>query len=75
MRTLFRKTGIKYLMLIRRLENIYQQWQQDNPDYVNRYMDFVKIVSRINNTSDEESLRLLESTYWFRKPNNFPRFG
>ena len=62
-------------MLDRTLINIYQQWCHGNEDYVARYMEFVALVSRMNNLSTEASLTLLENTYWFKKPNNFPRFG
>jgi len=67
--------GIKYLMLDRNLIHIYQQWQQGNENYVGRYMEFVEMVARMHNITPEESLSLLENTYWFRKPNNFSRFG
>ena len=62
-------------MLNRNLEHIYQQWRQGNDDYIVRYMEFVEMVARINNISTDASLILLENTYWFRKPNNFSRFG
>ena len=75
MRTLFRKMGIKYLMLNRNLINIYQQWRQGNDDYISRYMEFVEMVSRMHNLTPEESMSMLEKTYWFQKPNNFSRFG
>jgi hypothetical protein len=75
MRTLFQKTGIKYSMLERNLNHMYQQWRQGNNNYISRYMEFVEMVSRMNNLTTEASLTLLENTYWFRKPNNFPRIG
>jgi len=62
------KTGIKYLMLERSLHHMYQQWQQGNDNYIERYMDFVSMVARIFNYTTEEVLVLLENTSWFKRP-------
>jgi hypothetical protein len=50
------------------LENIYQQWQCGNENYIERYMDFVRLFAKLMDYSVEESLSLLESEPWFRKP-------
>ena len=54
----------KYIMLY----HIYQQWSNCNENYIERYMDFVKLVAKMYNYSLEESLAFLEDTTWFRKP-------
>ena len=55
-------------MLERSLHHMYQQWQQGNEKYIERYMDFVRLVTKIFNYSDEEVLTILEKTTWFKKP-------
>jgi len=46
---------------------MYQQWQQGNDNYIERYMDFVSMVARIFNYTTEEVLVLLENTSWFKQ--------
>lgn len=50
------------------LEHIYQQWSNGNYDYIERYMDFVKLVAKMYNYSLDESLAFLDDTPWFRRP-------
>lgn len=50
-----------------RVRHIYQQWIQGNDSYIVRYMEFVRIIARMNNESEEETLKMLEKTDWFEK--------
>lgn len=50
------------------LERKYQQWQQGNLTYINRYMEFVELIARENNSQLDIILQELEKYPWFRKP-------
>ena len=52
------------------LQHIYQQWANGNDNYIERYMDFVKLVSKMYNYTTQESLKFLEETPWFKKPSS-----
>lgn len=51
----------------RQLQNMYQQWMQDNEDYVRRWYDFVELVSKQYGVEMDEIIRKLQTCYWFRK--------
>lgn len=63
--------GAKYHMLYYTY-HAYQQWSNGNENYIERYMDFVKIVSKMYNYSTEESLAFLDGTKWFVRPVGHP---
>jgi hypothetical protein len=50
------------------LHHIYQQWQQENDNYVRKWEDFVKIAAHCNNVSIEQMIRILDQYTWFKKP-------
>lgn len=53
----------------RHLQNMYQQWQQGNSDYLYRYMDFAEMAARYNNTSAQSILIELQKYTWFKLPD------
>ena len=50
------------------LERKYQQWQQGNPNYKARYMDFVELISHEYNLSINAVLEELQKYPWFKRP-------
>lgn len=44
---------------------MYQQWQQGNQEYIQRWADFVELVARETKQSQDEVMRELQKTYWF----------
>jgi hypothetical protein len=49
------------------LELMYQQWIQGNDEYTVRWVDFVELAAREMNTTQDEIMRELQKTYWFKK--------
>jgi hypothetical protein len=52
-------------MDIRRLQNMYQQWQQGNEHYVARWADFIEMAAQETKQSQDAIMRELQKTYWF----------
>jgi hypothetical protein len=49
----------------RMLQEMYQQWQQDNQSYVHRWLDFVEMAARVNGTTADAMMRELQKHRWF----------
>ena len=50
------------------LQIMYQQWQQDNENYVLDWIIFVEIAAREYQTTQDEVIRQLQKCYWFHWP-------
>jgi hypothetical protein len=46
---------------------MYQQWMQGMNDYAHRWLDFVEMAARANDTTADEIMRELQKCYWFNK--------
>ena len=53
---------------IRTLQMMYQQWIQENHDYVYRWFDFVEMASRDMTASQSEIMQALIRCSWFERP-------
>jgi len=51
----------------RHLHIMYQQWMQGMNDYAHRWLDFVEMAARANDTTADEIMRELQKCYWFNK--------
>jgi predicted transposase YbfD/YdcC len=52
-------------MNTRALQQMYQAWQQDNEDYIYRWVDFIEHAARILNQQQDEIMRELQKCAWF----------
>jgi hypothetical protein len=50
------------------LQIMYQQWQQDNENYVLDWIAFVEIAAREYQTTQDEVIHQLQKCYWFHWP-------
>ena len=50
------------------LQIMYQQWQQDNENYVKDWVAFVEIAAKEYQTTQDEVIRQLQKCYWFQWP-------
>jgi hypothetical protein len=52
---------------LRFLKTVYQQWcdGQTNPGH--RWLDFVKMASRVTGTPQDQLMRELQKCYWFKQ--------
>lgn len=51
------------------LQIMYQQWQQDNENYVYDWVRFVELASREFKKPEDEIIRELQKHRWFHWPN------
>jgi hypothetical protein len=51
----------------RELHHMYQAWIQGQQDYVNKWVDFIEWAARWHNTTGDEVMRVLQTTYWFQR--------
>jgi hypothetical protein len=49
------------------LQQMYQQWIQENEAYAKRWLEFVRMAAHFNNLSLEEMQKKLEYYSWFKK--------
>lgn len=52
----------------RHLQTMYQQWQQDNENYILDWVTFVEIAAREYQLQQDEVIRELQKYYWFKWP-------
>jgi len=57
-------------MLGQHLHNMYQQWQQDNDQYIEDWSFFVELAAKEYHTSQDEIIRELQKYSWFRWPHS-----
>ena len=50
----------------RQLYEMYQAWQQGKEDYIRDWYDFVDFAARWNNTTGDQIMKILQTTYWFK---------
>jgi hypothetical protein len=51
------------------LQIMYQQWQQDNENYVYDWVRFVELASKEFKTPEDAVIRELQKQRWFHWPN------
>ena len=49
---------------------MYQQWQQDNENYVLDWLRFVEIVAKEYGTTEDQIIKELQKHRWFHWPHN-----
>jgi hypothetical protein len=52
------------------LHTMYQQWQQDNENYVLDWLRFVELVAREHKTTEDQVIKELQKHRWFHWPHN-----
>ena len=52
-------------MNIALLETMYQQWQQGNENYVERWVDFIEMAEKQTHSTQYEIVTALQKTKWF----------
>jgi hypothetical protein len=50
------------------LQIMYQQWQQNNENYVLDWISFVEIAAKEYQTTQDEVICQLQKCYWFHWP-------
>jgi hypothetical protein len=50
------------------LHHQYQAWSQGLDDPERDWSYFVEWAAKMNNTSQDNVMRVLQTTYWFKKP-------
>lgn len=58
----------------RQLFHMYQSWQQGQDDYVRDWYHFVDWAAKWHQTSGDKVMRILQTTYWFRRPKDESSF-
>lgn len=48
------------------LQSMYQQWCNDNSNYIYRWVDFVEMAARHANVSSDVMMCELQKYYWFK---------
>lgn len=56
------------MMDARSLEHMYQAWCQGQEDATRDWVAFVECAAKWNNTTADNVMRILQTTYWFQKP-------
>ena len=51
----------------RQLQHMYQAWMQGQEDYVRDWVHFVEWAARMNNTTGDVVMKVLQTTYWFKQ--------
>jgi hypothetical protein len=51
------------------LQSMYQQWQQDNDQFIEDWLTFVELAAREYRTNEDIIIRELQKYSWFRWPN------
>jgi hypothetical protein len=54
----------------RQLFQMYQSWQQGQEDYIRDWCDFVEWAAKWNQTTGDHVMRILQTTYWFKQPED-----
>jgi hypothetical protein len=52
----------------RSLQHMYQAWAQGQEDATRDWVNFVEWAAKWNNTTGDNIMRILQTTYWFKKP-------
>jgi hypothetical protein len=52
----------------RHLHHMYQAWASGQEDAERDWYHFVEWAARLNNTTGDAVMRVLQTTYWFKKP-------
>jgi hypothetical protein len=47
------------------LKNMYQQWIQGMENHANRWLDFIEMAARVNNTTADQVMKELQKCSWF----------
>ena len=56
-------------MMQSNLQHMYQAWQQGNDRYVQDWANFVEWAAKLNNTSNDNIMRELQTCRWFKRPS------
>ena len=51
----------------RSLQHMYQAWMQGQENYVRDWYDFVEWAAKMNNTTGDAVMRILQTCHWFEK--------
>ena len=51
----------------RTLQHMYQAWMQGQENYVRDWYDFVEWAAKMNNTTGDAVMRILQTCHWFEK--------
>jgi len=52
----------------RHLQHMYQAWASGQEDAERDWYHFVEWAARLNNTTGDAVMRVLQTTYWFNIP-------
>jgi hypothetical protein len=58
------------MMNEQQLYQMYQAWQQDQENYVRDWCDFVEWAAKWNRTTGDQVMKILQTTYWFERPED-----
>lgn len=56
------------MMDARSLHQMYQAWCQGQEDYIRDWSYFVEWAAKWNETTADRVMQILQTTYWFKKP-------
>jgi len=54
---------------LRFLQTIYEQWSCGQSNVAARWLDFVELASKQTGQAQDEIVRQLQKTYWFKWPH------
>lgn len=54
----------------RQLHHMYQAWSQGVDDPTRDWHEFVEWAAAWTKTSGDQVMRVLQTTYWFKRPEN-----
>ena len=57
-------------MNLHQLQHMYQAWCQGQENYVRDWCNFVEFAAKHYGTTADQVMRLLQTTYWFKRPED-----